>query len=169
MATNTHLFTGLDGSISLAAVQGTAEGDAAKPVIASYQLAPVGRATGVTVQVTSQITPFHEIGKRYASELRPGNVDVSGNIGRAYINGALLSLMLAKGAATPEPSGSFLSPAFNMTLHLSSLAFPNNSSVVTVYNLMFDTWGLALPEDDFVLENATFKALWIAVVDKATQ
>jgi hypothetical protein len=168
MATNTHVFTGLDGSISLAAGQG-AEGTAAKTVIASYQLAPVGRATGATVQVSSDVRPFHEIGKRYASELRPGNVNVTGTIGRAYINGALLSLMLGQGAATPEPSGSFLSPAFNLTLHLSSQAFPNNSSVVTVYNLLFDTWNLALPEDDFVMENATFKALWIAVVDKAAQ
>jgi hypothetical protein len=166
MATNTHVFTGLDGSISLAAAQ-DAEGNAAKPVITAYQLAPVGRATGVTVQVSSDIRPFHEIGKRYASELRPGNVDVTGSIGRAYINGALLSLMLGKGAATPEPAGSFLSPAFNLTLHLSSLAFPDNSSVVTIYNLLFDTWSLAFPEDDFVMENATFKALWIAVVDKA--
>jgi hypothetical protein len=165
MAINTHVFTGLDGSISLAAGQG-AEGDAAKTVIATYQLAPVGRATGVVVQVSSDIRPFHEIGMRYASELRPGNVDVTGSIGRAYINGALLSLMLGKGAATPEPSGSFLSPAFNMALHLSSLALPSNSSVVTVYNLLFDTWSLAIPEDDFVLENATFKALWIAVADK---
>jgi hypothetical protein len=53
-----------------------------------------------------------------------------------------------------------------MALHLSSLALPSNSSVVTVYNLLFDTWSLAIPEDDFVLENATFKALWIAVADK---
>jgi hypothetical protein len=168
MATNTHVFTGLDGSISLAAAQG-AEGNAAKALISSYKLAPVGRATGVTVQVNSDIRPFHEIGKRYASELRPGNVDVSGSIGRAYINGALLSLMLGKGAVTPEPPGPFLSPAFNLTLHLSSLAFPSNSSVVTVYNLLFDTWSLTMPEDDFVLENATFKALWLAVADKATQ
>ena len=45
-------------------------------------MAPIGRATEVTVEVVSEMKPFHEIGQRYATELRPGNVNVRGSIGR---------------------------------------------------------------------------------------
>ena len=45
---NTHVFTGLDGTISVAVETG-AEGDAAKAVNDTYSLTPIGRATGVTV------------------------------------------------------------------------------------------------------------------------
>jgi len=67
---NMHVFTGLDGAISVAVDSG-AEGDAAKAVNDAYGLTPIGRATGVTVQVSSEMKPFHELGQRYATELRP--------------------------------------------------------------------------------------------------
>src|SRR5439155_20932767 len=93
---NTHVFTGLDGAIS-GAVQSGPEGDAAKAVNDAYGLTPVGRAAGVTVQVSSEMKPLHELGQRYATELRPGNVNNSGTISRAHVNGALLKLMLGDG------------------------------------------------------------------------
>ena len=87
---NTSVFTGLDGAIMRRRREPVAEGDAAKAVNDTYSLTPIGRATGVSVEVTSTMRPFHELGQRYATELRPGNVNVSGTIGRAHINGALL-------------------------------------------------------------------------------
>jgi hypothetical protein len=84
---NTHVFTGLDGTISVAVESGV-EGDAAKAVNDAYGLTPIGRATGVTIQVASDMKPFHELGQRYATELRPGNVNITGTIGRAHVNGA---------------------------------------------------------------------------------
>jgi hypothetical protein len=161
---NTHVFTGMDGAISVAVESGT-EGDAAKAVADTYGLTPIGRATGVTVEVVSEMRPFHEMGQRYATELRPGNVNVRGSIGRAHVNGALLKLMLGDGAGTARPGGAFVSPSFNLSLRLENPASAGNSSTVTVHGVKLDSWSVNVPEDDFVLERATFKALWISVED----
>ena len=161
---NTHVFTGLDGAISVAVDSGP-EGNAAKAVNDAYGLTPIGRATGVTVQVTSDMKPFHELGQRYATELRPGNVNVTGSIGRAHVNGALLKLMLGDGAAGTRPAGAFVSPTFNLSLRVENAAFPGNTATVTVHGVKLDSWTYDLPEDDFVLEQVTFKALWIGAAD----
>lgn len=161
---NTHVFTGLDGVISVAAESGV-EGDAAKAINDTYQLTPVGRATGVTIEVRSDIRPFHEMGQRYASELRSGNVFVKGTIGRAHVNGALLRLMLGDGGKGTRPKGSFVSPTFNLSLRLENEAFPGNASTVTVHTVKLDEWSLSVPEDDFVMEQVGFQALWIGVED----
>lgn len=161
--TNTNVFRGSDGSIVLAVNTG-AEGDLAKGVIDTYALTPVGRATGVEVQVDSDIQPFHELGQRYATELRAGNVNVSGRIDRAFINGALLKLLLGD-AASSRPAGAFVHPSFNISLRAENPARPGVSSTVTVHGVKIDEWSYALPEDDFVMEQVSFKALWISVED----
>jgi hypothetical protein len=163
MATN--VYTGMDGSISVAVETGV-EGDAAAAVADEFGLAPIGRATDVRVEVVSDMRPFHEIGQRYATELRAGNTNVSGSIGRAYVNGALLRLMLGDGAAGTRPAGAFVSPTFNLSLRHENPALPGNASTITVHGVKLDTWSYQMPEDDFVLEGATFKALWISAVDE---
>jgi hypothetical protein len=168
MPTNTHVFTGLDGSISLAVESGPA-GDAAKTVNDAYGLTPIGRATGVTVEVTSTVTPFHELGQRYATELREGNVEVKGTIGRAHVNGALLKLMLGEaGAGGTRPAGAFVSPSFNLSLRMENAAYPGNNATVTLHGVKLDGWSFNMPEDDYVLEQATFRALWISAADAGT-
>ena len=161
---NTNVFTGMDGAISVAVESGP-EGDAAKAVGDVYGLAPIGRAQGVTVEVSSEMRPFHELGQRYATEMRPGNVNIRGSIGRAHVNGALLKLMLGEGAGTSRPGAAFVSPTFNLSLRVENAAKPGNSSTVTVHGVKLDGWSFNMPEDDFVLEKATFKALWISVED----
>jgi hypothetical protein len=162
---NTHVFTGMDGAISVAVETGP-EGDAANAVAEPYGLTPIGRATGVTVVVTSAMRSFHEMGQRYATELRPGNVEVSGTIARAHVNGALLKLMLGEeGGGGTRPAGAFVSPTFNLSLRMGNSGFPGNSSTVTVHGVKLDGWSFNMPEDDFVLESVSFKALWIGVED----
>jgi hypothetical protein len=163
VATNTNVFRGSDGSIVLAVDTG-AEGDLAKGVIDSYSLTPVGRVTGVEVRVTSDVQPFHELGQRYATELRAGNVDVSGTIDRAFINGALLKLLLGDAAAS-RPAGAFVNPSFNVSLRAENPARAGVSSTVTIHGVKIDEWSYALPEDDFVMEAVKFKGLWISVED----
>ncbi len=85
----TTVYRGADGTISVAVESGV-EGDAAKTVADTFSLTPVGRCTGVTVNVTNDVKAFHELGQRFATDLRPGNINVSGTIQRAYVNGALL-------------------------------------------------------------------------------
>lgn len=162
---NTHVFTGLDGTIAIAVESGV-EGDAAKAVNDTYSLTPIGRATGITIDVQSAMKPFHELGQRYATELRPGNVNIQGTIGRAHINGALLKLMLGNdGAGGTRPAGAFVSPSFNLSIRMENAGFPGNTSTVTVHGVKIDGWNFSLPEDDFVLEDVSFRALWISVED----
>lgn len=161
---NTNVFRGSDGSISLAVDSGT-EGETAQAVIDEYALTPVGRATGVTIHVQSDLKPFHELGQRYPTELRPGNVNVSGSIDRAFINGALLKMMLGD-AAKSRPQGTFVNPSFNISLRLENPAKAGTSSTVTAYGVKLENWSYAIPEDDFVMEKVNFRALWISVEDK---
>jgi len=161
MASN--VYRGSDGTISVAVEQG-AEGDAAGAVTEEFSLTPIGRVTGVTIQVTNEVEPFHELGQRFATELRPGNINVTGTIERAYINGALLKLMLGD-AANSRPAGTFTSPAFNLNMRLENPSLSGNSATVTAMGVKLNEWNYDLPEDDFVMESVSFKALWIKVED----
>ena len=80
---NTNVFTGADGSITLST--NSAEGPeaaTAQAIIDGNDLVAVGRATGVRVEVNTAIRAFNEIGQRYASELRLGNVAI--RTGKAF-------------------------------------------------------------------------------------
>jgi hypothetical protein len=163
---NSNVFTGMDGSITIAVDDAESpEGQAANAVAEAFALSPIGRATNVSVQVHSELRPFHEVGQRYATELRPGNVNITGSMGRAHINGALLRLMLGDAAAGTRPAGAFVSPSFNLSLLLENPAKPGDRSTLTVHGVKLDGWSYAMPEDDFVMEQVTFKALWISVQD----
>lgn len=159
------VYRGSDGTISLAVEPGL-EGDKAKAVSDAFSLTPIGRVTGVTVRVTNDVEPFHELGQRFATELRPGNINVYGTIDRAYINGALLKLMLGE-AADSRPAGSFVSPSFNLNLRLENPALPGVTATITVMGVKIDEWAYNLPEDDFAMERVSFRALWVKVEDKA--
>jgi len=161
MATN--VYRGSDGTISVAVETGP-EGDLAAAINDAYGLTPVGRVTGVTVQVTNEVKPFHELGQRFATELRPGNINVRGTIERAHVNGALLKLMLGD-AAQSRPQGAFSSPSFNLSLRLENPSLPGNTSTVTVMGVKLDQWAYTMPEDDFVMEKIGFQALWVKVED----
>jgi len=161
----TTVYRGSDGTISLAVESGP-EGDKAKAINDAYSLTPIGRVTGVTVRVTNDVQPFHELGQRFPTELRPGNVNVYGTIDRAFINGALLKLMLGD-AADSRPAGSFVSPSFNLNVRLENPSLPGVTSTVTVMGVKVSEWVVSVPEDEFVWEELTFRALWVKVEDKA--
>jgi hypothetical protein len=162
----TTVYRGSDGTISLATEAGP-EGDKANTVNEAYSLTPIGRVTGVTVRVTNEVKPFHELGQRFATDLRPGNINVYGTIDRAYINGALLKLMLGD-AADSRPAGTFVSPSFNLSIRLENPSVAGLSSTVTVMGVKLEEWSYDLPEDDFAMEKASFRALWLKVEDKAS-
>lgn len=161
MATN--VYRGSDGTISLA-VEAGPEGDKASEINDAYALTPIGRVTGVTIRLTNDVQPFHELGQRFATELRPGNLNVYGSIDRAYINGALLKLMLGD-AADSRPAGTFISPSFNLSVRLENPSLPGNNSTVSVMGVKLEEWFYSLPEDDFAMEKVNFRALWVKVED----
>lgn len=161
---NTSVFTGADGSITLSTPEGL-EGEKAQEVLTAYDMITVGRVQDVEVQVTSDVKPFHEIGQRYATELRPGNVSIAGTIGRAYVNGAMLKLLLGE-AAAGRPAASWAQPAFNITLLLENAATPGTRNSVTLHGVKIDSWQYHMPEDDFVMESVGFQALYMTVADE---
>jgi hypothetical protein len=73
--------------------------------------------------------------------------------------------MLGAGPAQSRPQGSFPNPSFNLSIRLENPALPGNFSAVTVMGVKLSEWNLSLPEDDFVLENVAFRALWVKVED----
>lgn len=159
------VYTGADGSITLSTPEGT-EGGSAQAVIDEHEMISVGRATGVTIEVQSDVRAFHEVGQRYASELRPGNIHIRGTIDRAYINGALLKLLLGE-AASSRPAASWAQPSFNITVLAENPALPGNRSAITLHQVKIDQWSYTMPEDDFIMEGASFQALYLTVEDEA--
>ncbi len=161
---NTNVYTGADGSLTLSPGQGP-EGDKANAVIGGYNLLTVGRVQGVKIEVRSEIRPYHEIGQRYATELRPGNVNIQGSISRASINGAMLWLLLGD-AADGRPAGSWVQPSFNITLLAENPAIPGLRTTMTLHDVKIDNWTYQMPEDDFVMESVNFRALYLTVKDE---
>jgi len=159
---NTDIYTGADGAILLSSPDGT-EGEAAQAVIDAHELVTVGRVLDVRIEVHSEVRAFHEIGQRYATQLRPGNVNISGTIGRAMINGAMLNLLLGE-AAQGRPGGNWVQPAFNMTVRVTN-STTNTVNTLTLHDVKLSNWSYQLPEDEFVLENAAFHALYITTED----
>ena len=162
---NTNTFYGTDGILTLSDPDGL---DA--DVFTGYfgEGGIVGRVTNVSMQVTVDIKEFHELGSHAAKELRAGNISIGGTVDRAFINGALLKLMLGKYAETEE-TAAFKIPSFNMKVSLDNLKPEGDAGngVLTLYGVIFSSWQFNLPEDDFVLEKCSFKARRITSEDTA--
>lgn len=161
---NANVFRGSDATLVLAVDDKTIEeGKLADSLITEYDLSTiVGRLQQVQVKVENEVQPYHEIGKRFPAELRPGNINVSGFAQRAHINGALLRLLLGGGADSPPPVDAIVQPSFNVVINLKNPASPKKSSKLVLFGVKFDSWAFTLPEDDFVMESVSFKALRIS-------
>lgn len=166
---NTNVFRGSDATLVLAVDdKATEEGKLADGLINEYDFSNVvGRLRNVQVNVHNEVRPYHEIGKRFPSELRPGNVNVSGVAERAHINGALLRLLLGDAANSPPPADPLAQPTFNIVISLKNPALPGNSSKLVLFGVKFENWNFSLPEDDFVMEAVTFRALRIGSEETA--
>lgn len=154
----THVYTGATGFLSLGTGEGPSAADA-DAIIQFYEVNSVARVTGVEVHVRTDLQEYHEIGRRRATSLHAGNIHVSGQISRAHVNGALLYLLLGRGAnpnTVPEP---FVQPEFLMVLNLSDKAAPEFAQSLWISGVKLQDWSFTMPEDDFVMENVTFRAL----------
>jgi len=161
----TNVYTGANGTLTLAN-EDTPEGQDAKAVVDLYELTTVGRVIGVEICVQTDLEAFHEIGRRHPTSLHPGNIWISGKVDRAYINGALLELLLGRGAAPTQIAEPYVQPTFNMTVALTDPAVPGTSASLELKGVKFQNWAYRMPEDDFVMENLTFQALTISVLDR---
>lgn len=161
---NANVFRGSDADLVLAVDDNsTVEGGLADALITEYELSTVvGRLQNVQVTVQNDVRPYHEIGRRFAAELRPGNINIQGVAERAHINGALLRLLLGDGATSPPPTGGIAQPVFNIVINLRNPALTDNTSKIVLFGVKFESWSFRLPEDDFVMESVTFRAMRIA-------
>ncbi len=159
------VFTGANGTLTLAN-ESTPEGQDASAIMEAYTLQTVGRVTNVEICVQTDLEEFYQIGRRHPISLHAGNVRVSGKVGRAYINGALLWLLLGRGASSTNIAEPYVEPTLNMSVQLSNPEVPGTTVGLELQGVKFQNWAYTLPEDDFVMENITFKALTISVVDK---
>lgn|SRR5262249_51731366 len=164
----TNVYTGANGTLLFFADSKKPEGAHANAILdnAMYGLSDVGRVTGVEVHVNTDLQGYYEIGSRFPTSLHPENIHISGKINRAYINGALLFLLLGKGANPTELPEPFPEPVLLMSLILQDQAVPGTRSVLHLDGVKFENWAFSVPENDFVMENVTFKALRIRVQDE---
>jgi len=161
----TEVFTGAHGTLTLAS-EDTPEGTDAKAVIDTFAIQTVGRLTDVQVRVDTAVKEFYEVGRRHPVSLSPGAIAISGSVGRAYVNGALLFLLLGRGAAPTAVAEPYVQPSFGINLRLQDPGRPGSSLSLEIGGVKFQNWHYTLPEDDFVAENLCFRALTIRVVDR---
>ena len=161
----TEVFTGNHGTLTLAS-EDTPEGTDAKAVVDTYSIQTVGRLTDVQVRVDTALKGFYEVGRRHAVSLNPGDIAISGTVGRAYVNGALLFLLMGRGVTPSTTAEPYVQPSFGITLRLADPARPSNSLTLELSGVKFQNWHYTLPEDDFVMEDLAFKALTIRVLDR---
>src|SRR5262249_53928270 len=132
-----------------------------------YNISTIGRITGVEVCVQTDLEAFHEIGTRLPVNVYAGNINISGRVERAYINGALLRLLMGELAQSPTGTNE-LQPNFNMTVDLTDRGSVDAKvgTKVILSGVRFENWHLNVPEDDFVMEKLSFKAARIAREEK---
>ena len=162
---NNNVFRGSDATLNLAVNDTTTvEGGLAGSLIDQYEFSNlVGKLTNVQVRLENDVKPYHEIGNRFATELRPGNLNVTGTIERAHINGALLKLLLGDGNTTPSPTTP--QPVFEIVINMTNPANPDATTKVTISGVKFDSWNFSLPEDHFIMEAVSFRAVSIKADD----
>lgn len=160
---NTNVFTGGDATLTLAPLD-TPPGSDAESIISRYEIATaVGRVIGVKFTVNTDLRSFHEIGFRHVTSLHEGNIDICGEAERAYINGALLGLLMGRKSFLDNNQRTF-QPEFNMTLQLDDPAVDGQAQL-TLNGVKFQSWAFALPEDDIVMEKVSFRAKSIDIAD----
>jgi hypothetical protein len=163
-----NVFTGKTGSINLSTTGTDPEAADATAVLTSAfgnATPTVGRATGIRVAVQTDLEEFHEIGHRHPIVLHPGNIHISGSMDRAYLSGGLILLLLGRRAGATNQPDTYPQPAFTIFVDLSDPAVPGKAAGLVLNGVKFQNWGFTMPENDFVMENVTFRAMSISALD----
>lgn len=160
------IYTGAHGTISLAVAGLETQQADFGAITAAYGetvFNPLGRVEDVEICVQTELQEFYEVGHREVNQIFPGNVHISGKIGRAYINGSLLFLLLGRGGkADSEPS---LQPIFTLNLQLQDPDDPKDQLRINIFGVKFENWALHVPQGTVIMEQLTFKAVRVVPVD----
>lgn len=162
---NTNVLTGGHGTLTLAPLD-TPPGSDAESIVTAYEIQQaVGRVTGICIRINTDLEEFHEIGFRHVTSLHEGNIHISGSIDRAYINGALLGLLMGRKAFLEDAkSKRIFQPEFNLTIQMDDTSIQGRAELV-VSGVKLENWNYSMPEDDFIMEQVSFKAKSIDILD----
>jgi hypothetical protein len=165
-----NVFTGKTGHIQLfVPVASSPEPNDAQALFKNYEnnnTSPsVGRVTNIEVVVETDLEVFHEIGRRHPVVLQPGNIRIGGRIERAYLSGFMVGLLLGRGISADAITEPYVQPSFGIIIDNDDPAVTGNDAGLFLYGVKFENWAMTMPEDDFVMENVTFKALALHIVD----
>src|SRR5688500_7283613 len=143
----TEVYTGANGTLVFAGGDDP-EGKDAQAILdlPAYNIFEVGRVTDIEIHVETDLEEFHEIGRRHATSLHSGNIHIRGKVGRAYINGALLYLLLGRGALPNNTAEPYVQPALTLNVLLKNPAIPGNRLVLDIYGVKFQNWSFRSEE-----------------------
>ena len=161
-----EVFTGAHGTISLAVAgsdEQKADFNAITGAYGETVFNPLGRVVDVEVCVQTELQEYFSIGSRSNPQLLPGNVHISGKIGRAYINGSLFTLLLDR--ASKGNALATIQPQFVLNLVLNDKNLPGDTLRVNIFGVKLENWAIKVPQDTFVMEQVTFKGKNIGVAD----
>lgn len=108
----------------------------------------IGYADSASVEITTNLEAFYEIGSRQPIDLSEGNEEVTGSFSKAWIDKNYLSLVTSEGALTE----------FDLCFEVVS------GPKVYCYNCKFERGALDIPQDGFLKEDYDFRAKSIALV-----
>lgn len=135
------------------------------PAFEMADMAVVGRVKDVEVCIHTDLEEFHEIGRRHPVSLHPGNIYISGTIGRAFVNGALLTLLMGRGARQGASGEPFAQPRMVLVLNHSDPVVTDKIATLKIYDVMFANWNYKMTDEEFVMEKVSFKALFMLTED----
>jgi hypothetical protein len=150
---NVKGFSSSDGILELLTQNETTQNRLAN------HLTIVGRVNDIDVKIESPTQVIYERGKRYPSNTSTERgIEISGSIKRVHINGALLKSLLVTGDHNPVSEESYPGPIFCIEV--------KEKEAITLCNVEFQNWKPNIPDDDFVLENLSFKARSFVIGDE---
>jgi len=107
----------------------------------------IGFAESASVEISTGVEPYYQIGSRAPATLVPGNQEVTGSISKAWINLDFLDLVTGTSTMT----------SFDLVFK----ADPNGPWIYC-YDCLFETGALDIPQDGFLTEDYDFRATSVA-------
>ena len=103
----------------------------------------VALVKGVSVSVASGAEPVFEVGKRRPTEFKMGNEEVTGTIDKMHFDNRFIADTLAD-----HPT------EMSLVVKATSGA---NTFTATINNVIFPSWSLDMPAEDYVAESVEFR------------
>jgi len=104
----------------------------------------IGYCSSASVEVSTGLEPFFELGSRWATDLTEGNNEITGSFSKAWVNVDYLNLLVS-----------------STTLNEFDLCFETQSSgggVIYLYDCKFERGSVDIPQDGVLTEDYDFQA-----------